>query len=42
MDAAGLRHHMGKVREAPLDHVSIPLVGRFKEGGGVSDITYRP
>ena len=30
MDAAGLRHHIGKGREGPLAHVLIPPMGRFK------------
>ena len=30
MDASGLRYHIGKVREVPLAHVIIPLVGMFK------------
>ena len=35
MDAAGLRHHIGKVREGPLARVLIPLMGRFKGGAGI-------
>ena len=34
MYASGLRHNIGKVREGPLDHVVIPLVGIFKGGTG--------
>ena len=30
MDTAVLWHHIGKVRERPLDHVEITLMGRFK------------
>ena len=30
MDAAGLRHPFGKVRDRSLGHVVIPLMGRFK------------
>ena len=26
MDAAGLRHHIGKIREVPLYHVIMPLL----------------
>ena len=35
MYAAGLRHHIGKGREGHLDHVVIPLLGRFKGGTGI-------
>ena len=30
MNAARLRHRIGKGRDGPLDHVVIPLMGRFK------------
>ena len=30
MDAAGLRHHIGKIGEGPLAHVVINLMGIFK------------
>ena len=35
MDAAGLRHHIGKGKEGPLAHVVIPLMGRFKVETGI-------
>ena len=34
MDAEGLRNHIGKGREVPLDNVVIPMMGIFKEETG--------
>ena len=34
MDTEVLWHNIGKVREGTLDNVVIPMVGRFKGGGG--------
>ena len=34
MDAAGLRQHIGKVREGNLAYVVIPLICRFKGDTG--------
>ena len=35
INAAGLRHHIGKGREGPLSHVVIPLVVRFTGETGI-------
>ena len=34
MNAAGLRYHIGKGKEGPLDHLVIPIMGRLKGGTG--------
>ena len=35
MDAARFQCHIWKEMEGPLYHVVIPMVGRFKRGGGI-------
>ena len=35
MDASGFLHHIGKVREEPLYHAVIPMMGKFKGKTGI-------
>ena len=41
MDAEGLRHHIGKLKEGPLSHVAIPRMVGSRGKLGVY-IAYRP